>query len=77
MRLAREAAVADSALAILGVTLHPDPGVRPPAIPQIEPSPRTGGAPDPRLPGPDSRCPPLAPIRTAETAQLIAVELAT
>ena len=77
VRLAREAAIADGALAILGVTLHPDPGVRPPPVPRFEPAPSMGPAPDPRLPGPDSHCPPLPPIRIAHTAELIAAELAT
>lgn len=75
VRLAREAAVADGALPVLGVTLHPDPGAAPLELPRVKGA--AGAPPDPRLPGPDSACPPLRPARTAETAEIVAEDLDT
>jgi methylmalonyl-CoA mutase len=58
---------------ILGVTLYPNPDERP-----VEVETPATGIPDTsgdkarhlaRLPGEDSRCPPLAPIRVAETLE--------
>lgn len=48
-------------LRILGVTDFPAADVRPAELGAS--APRAAEAPSPRLPGPDSRCPPLAPIR--------------
>jgi methylmalonyl-CoA mutase len=45
---------------LLGVTDFPATDGRPAEV--AEPTPHTADAPSPRLPGPDSRCPVLAPI---------------
>jgi methylmalonyl-CoA mutase len=70
---ARQAAIADGEQNILGVTLYPDPSPRPI---DVETGAGSGmAATDPRLPGPDSLCPALRPVRIAETAEMIAEEL--
>jgi methylmalonyl-CoA mutase len=48
-------------LKLLGVTDFPAEGGRPAEVASA--TPRPAAAPSPRLPGPDSRCPPLAPVR--------------
>jgi len=61
---AREARAAAGKARIVGVTAFP-----PDAEPDVEverPAARAAQAPSPRLPGPDGRCPPLAPIRLSE-----------
>jgi len=75
VRMAREAAVADGALPVLGVTLHPDPGAAALELPEVEAP--VCALPDPRLPGPDGACPPLQPVRTAATAEMVAEDLET
>lgn len=50
--------------AIVGVTAFPPTTEAPVEIDPAQPHPVT--APSPRLPGPDGRCPPLAPIRIAQ-----------
>ncbi len=57
---AREAA---GPLKIVGVTAFPPTEDAPVEVER--PSPVSADAPSPRLPGPDGRCPPLAPIRIA------------
>jgi methylmalonyl-CoA mutase len=48
-------------LKLLGVTDFPADGGRPAETAAT--TPRSADAPSPRLPGPDSHCPPLAPVR--------------
>lgn len=48
---------------ILGVTVFPPTAETEVEVDRAEPSPVEG--PSPRLPGPDSRCPPLPPLRLA------------
>jgi methylmalonyl-CoA mutase len=65
-REARQAAIAAKAEKILGVTVFPNADDKPvdvetPDLAAIG----QGEAPDPRLPGPDGKCPPLTPIRWA------------
>ncbi|MDP3382795.1 MAG: methylmalonyl-CoA mutase family protein [Phenylobacterium sp.] len=50
--------------AIVGVTAFPPAKDEPVEI--DTPAPRSVEAPSPRLPGPDGRCPPLAPLRLSE-----------
>ena len=53
-------------LRLLGVTdFQPESGE---PVEVAEHAPQRAPAPDPRLPGPDSRCPPLAPIRIENLA---------
>jgi len=59
-------AIAAKAIRILGVTDFPDAKPTPPEIDTATPEPVA--APDPRLPGPDSRCPPLTSVRLEELA---------
>ena len=73
VRMAREAAVADGALPVLGVTLHPDVGAASLELPSVEA--RAGALSDPRLPGADSACPSLRQVRVAEAAERGAEEL--
>jgi methylmalonyl-CoA mutase len=68
----RDAAVAAGETRILGVTLHPDPDPHPVEVDPVAPS----ASPEPpALPGPDSRCPPLEPVRLSAAAELVAEEL--
>jgi methylmalonyl-CoA mutase len=53
-------------LKVLGVTDFPSEELR--AAETAAPAPCVASAPSPRLPGPDSRCPPLAPIRLEDLA---------
>jgi methylmalonyl-CoA mutase len=59
-REAQAAAVRTGEASLLGVTLHPSEPAEPSA------SPRPPAAPAAALPGPDDRCPRLAPVRWAE-----------
>jgi methylmalonyl-CoA mutase len=75
VRKARHLAVAEDRTPILGVTRYPDPapvtvelGEGAPAAPAEWPA-------DVRLPGPDSRCPALHPMRLSETAEFVAEDL--
>ena len=72
VRANRETAVAEGTLAILGVTRFPDPE---PLPVEVEPWSEPPSQPDERLPGPDSICPPLAPIRVSETAEQLFEDL--
>jgi methylmalonyl-CoA mutase len=53
--------IASRELKILGVTDFPPTDGQPPEL--GPPAPQAPDAPAARLPGPDSRCPPLAPVR--------------
>ena len=61
VRAARDAAGPPK---IVGVTAFPPAQDAPVEVER--PQPRSADAPSPRLPGPDGRCPPLAPIRLAQ-----------
>jgi methylmalonyl-CoA mutase len=65
-RGALENAIAAKSLRILGVTDFPDPRPSPPEIDVAEAAP--AAAPDARLPGPDSHCPALSPVRIEDLA---------
>ena len=60
----REARLATGPLKIVGVTAFPQPDQAPVEVVRATPKPVEG--PSPRLPGPDSHCPALNPIRLAE-----------
>ena len=68
VRAAREAAVGEGAQPILGVTRFPDPEAL--AV-EVESAPErsAGSPPEARLPGPDSRCAPLRPLRVSAMAE--------
>ncbi len=59
--------VGSAGLSIVGVTDFPDAQPQPPDTEDAA-APTPAVAPDPRLPGPDSHCPALAPIRLEELA---------
>jgi methylmalonyl-CoA mutase len=65
-RAALEDAIATKSLRILGVTDFRDARPTPPEIDSADVTPTA--APDPRLPGPDSHCPPLSPVRFEDLA---------
>lgn len=71
---ARRAAIAGAELSILGVSLYPDLDPAPVTVDDAETIP-VAAPPDVRMPGPDSRCPPLRPHRIAETAELVCEDL--
>ncbi len=62
-RAAQEAAFADKSRKILGVTAFPNADDKPVEVATPDPADFAVDAPSVRLPGPDSRCPPLTPIR--------------
>lgn len=64
-RTAQEAAYADKSRKILGVTVFPNADDKPPEVETPDPSAFAMEGPDVRLPGPDSRCPALTPVRFA------------
>lgn len=64
-RASQEAAFADKSRKILGVTVFPNADDKPAEVESLDPSAFAVEGPDPRLPGPDSTCPPLTPIRFA------------
>ncbi len=64
-RAEQEAAFADKSRKILGVTAFPNADDKPAEIEPVDPAAFAVAGPDPRLPGPDSRCPALTPIRFA------------
>ncbi len=64
-RAAQEAAFADKTRKILGVTVFPNADDKPPEVETPDPAAFAVAAPDVRLPGPDSKCPALTPIRFA------------
>jgi methylmalonyl-CoA mutase len=71
-RKAREHAIAEGDARVLGVNIYPDPEPLPVEFDPDGPAPE---APAPRLPGADSRCPPLEPLRLSATAEQVAEEL--
>jgi len=64
-RAAQEAAFADGCRKILGVTVFPNADDKPPEVETPDPAAFAVAGPDVRLPGPDSGCPALTPIRFA------------
>lgn len=60
----REARLAAGPLKIVGVTAFPQPDQAPVEVERA--GPKAVEAPSPRLPGPDSHCPALTPVRLAE-----------
>lgn len=64
-RAAQEAAFADKTRKILGVTVFPNADDKTPEVETPEPAAFAVAAPDVRLPGPDSKCAALTPIRFA------------
>ena len=72
VREAREAAVVEGAAPILGVTLFLDPAPRPVQTDETASQPTSDA---PRLDGPDSRCPPLRPMRLAAAAEQVIADL--
>lgn len=64
-RAAQEAAFADKSRKILGVTVFPNPDDKVPEVETPDPAAFAVAGPDVRLPGPDSHCPALTPVRFA------------
>jgi methylmalonyl-CoA mutase len=64
-RAAQQAAFADKSRKILGVTAFPNADDKPAEVETSDPAAFAVEGPDVRLPGPDSSCPPLTPIRFA------------
>jgi methylmalonyl-CoA mutase len=64
-RAAQEAAFADKSRKILGVTVFPNAEDKPPEVETPDVAAFAVASPDVRLPGPDSRCPALTPVRFA------------
>ncbi len=64
-RATQEAAYADKSRKILGVTVFPNADDKTPEVEAPDASAFAKTGPDVRLPGPDSRCPPLTPVRFA------------
>ncbi|WP_245863714.1 methylmalonyl-CoA mutase family protein [Caulobacter mirabilis] len=64
-REAQAAAYADKSRKILGVTVFPNADDKRPEVAQVDPAAFAVAGPDVRLPGPDSACPALAPMRFA------------
>ena len=64
-RASQEAAFADKSRKILGVTVFPNADDKAAEVEVVDPSAFAVEGPDPRLPGPDSACPALTPIRFA------------
>jgi methylmalonyl-CoA mutase len=62
-RAAQDAAFADKSRKILGVTVFPNAEDKPVEVATPNAADFAVDPPSTRLPGPDSRCPPLAPIR--------------
>ena len=69
---AREAELEEGRRPILGVTDFPDPE---PLPVEVEPTVVGRPAPDVSLPGPDSRCPPLEPVRLSAIAEQVTGDL--
>ncbi|MBI5941540.1 MAG: methylmalonyl-CoA mutase [Caulobacterales bacterium] len=64
-REAQIAAFADKSRKILGVTAFPNADDKPAEVESADPAAFAVAGPDSKLPGPDSTCPPLTPIRFA------------
>ena len=67
-RGALKARIAAGEQKILGVTQFRNPDEAPVEVEVAPAAPASSASPDPRLPGPDSHCPPLTPIRFEELA---------
>jgi methylmalonyl-CoA mutase len=65
VRDARQAAIREGTVKIVGVTAFPNPTEGPVAIETPEAGAFATTAPSPRLPGPDAACPALTPVRLA------------
>jgi len=63
---ARRAALADKSDKMIGVTVFPNADPTPTPVEAVDPASFAVDGPFARLPGPDSRCPPLTPARLAE-----------
>ncbi|OYW25011.1 MAG: methylmalonyl-CoA mutase, partial [Caulobacter sp. 12-67-6] len=64
-RAGQEATFADKSRKILGVTVFPNAEDKAAEVESVDPSAFAVKGPDPRLPGPDSTCPPMTPTRFA------------
>lgn len=64
-RAAQQAAFADKSRKILGVTVFPNADDKVPEVETPDPAAFAVAGPDVRLPGPDSHCPALTPVRFA------------
>jgi len=64
-REAQSKAYADKSRKILGVSVFPNADDKAPEVAVVDPAAFAVAGPDPRLPGPDSSCPPLPSIRFA------------
>ena len=64
-RASQEAAFADQSRKILGVTAFPNAEDKAAEVEAIDPAAFAVEGPDPQLPGPDSTCPALTPVRFA------------
>jgi methylmalonyl-CoA mutase len=64
-RAAQEAAFADKSRKILGVTIFPNADDKTPEVETPDTAAFAVASPDIRLPGPDSHCPALTPVRFA------------
>jgi methylmalonyl-CoA mutase len=62
-RAAQQADFADNSRKIVGVTAFPNAADTPVEVAVVDPAAFAVEGPSPRLPGPDSHCPPMAPIR--------------
>ena len=74
VRAARAAEIAEGDRPILGVTVFPDPE---PLPVEVEAAAPHRALPDVRVPGPDSGCPPLTPIRLSAAAEGVSGDLAS
>ena len=64
-RQGQSRAYADKSRKILGVTVFPNANDKVPEVADVDPAAFAVAGPDPKLPGPDSSCPPLPSIRFA------------
>lgn len=68
---ARRAAVAAKTDKIIGVTVFPSADPTPVPVEMVDATAFAVEAPSPRLPGPDSHCPPLGAARIAEPFEVV------
>ncbi len=64
-RAGQQAAFADKSRKILGVTVFPNADDKAAEVEAVDPPAFAVEGPAPRLPGPDSHCPPLTPTHFA------------
>ncbi len=69
---ARRAAIADKTDKIIGVTVFPSTDKTPTPVETVDAAAFAVECPSPRLPGPDSQCTPLKPVRLAEPFEVAA-----